>query len=374
MTVTPIKLTIDHTKVNAPLSDFPVMVHLGKSSALNSADTSFVFTELGSDANRKKIAITTASGTELNVEIEKWDTANKEAWLWVKVPSISNSQDTVLYLTYDKNRADNTNMVGDTGSTPAKNVWNSGYVAVYHMNDIGSIVKDSTQNAHNGMKKGGTPDPVSGKLGPSALFTGTNYIEVPDHNQFSLVNTRHLIVSTWFSPSALVMSTTDTDDYQIRLLSKTGSNANEWTLDYHNDGSPRDQGIAWYLCSLAGGLCTGHYMYPYGDSRNNIAVNEWEQLTGRGDEDSAVINGVSRTHWVSTYKNGDYRNGQTMDATAAIVSGNGNAPFVMGHDLSWPNSWLKGKLDEVRIESTPRSDAWIKASYSSESDTLLSIS
>jgi len=98
-------------------------------------------------------------------------------------------------------------MVGDTGSTPAKNVWNSGYVAVYHMNDIGSIVKDSTQNAHNGMKKGGTPDPVSGKLGPSALFTGTNYIEVPDHNQFSLVNTRHLIVSTWFSPSALVMST-----------------------------------------------------------------------------------------------------------------------------------------------------------------------
>ncbi|MCK5499101.1 MAG: DUF2341 domain-containing protein, partial [Gammaproteobacteria bacterium] len=367
-----LKLTIDRAKVSSSLSDFPVLVHLGSSSGTNSADTSAVFTALGSDANRKKISVTTASGTELYVEIEKWDTASKEAWLWVKVPSISSSQDTVLYLNYDQNRGDNIVYVGDIGSTPAQNVWDSGFKAVYHMNDVGSTVKDSTRNAHDGTKVGGAPDPVMGKVGPSALFTGSNYINIPDHDDFSLVETRHLLVSSWFSPSDLVMSSSRSDG-QIRFLSKSANNNHEWCMNYYNDGSTRDQGIAAYFFNLDGGLGTGHYMWPYGDTRNEIEVNEWEHLMGRGDEDPAVINGYTRSHWVSTYKNGVYRNGQNMDNTATINPQNGNAPVTMGHSLSF-DSWLEGRLDEVRIDSAPRSDAWIKASHYSDADNLIAIS
>lgn len=66
-----------------------------------------------SDANRKKIAVTKSDGTtQCYVEIEKWDHASKQAWLWVKVPSIRISVDTDLYLYYDKDHADNTDYVG----------------------------------------------------------------------------------------------------------------------------------------------------------------------------------------------------------------------------------------------------------------------
>lgn len=365
-----LKFTVDRAKIGATLSDFPVLVKLGASSGINSVDTSYVLSDLGGDANRKKISVKTEGGNELYVEIEKWDTANKQAWLWVKVPNISTTADTVLYLNYDVNGADNTAYVGDTGSAPAQNVWDTGFKAVYHMNDIGSIVKDSTRNAHNGTKLGGAPDPVLGKIGPSALFTGSNYIEIPDSDDFSLANTRHLIVSTWFSPSALVMSSARSDG-QIRFLSKSDdTNKHEWAMNYYNDSAERDQGIAFYWFNLDGGLGTGHYMWPYGDSRNIIGINEWEQLTGRGDEDSAVINGYTRSHWISTYKNGEYRNGQTMNATIGINPQNGTAPITLGHSLSF-DSWLKGRLDEVRIDAAPRSDAWIKADYYSQNNGLL---
>jgi hypothetical protein len=101
-----VKLTIDHTKADSALSGFPILVHLCNSSGENLADVSFIFDNLGSDANRKKIAITTSDGTtQCCVEIDKWSDANEQAWLWVKVPSIGNTADTNLYLYYDAGHA-----------------------------------------------------------------------------------------------------------------------------------------------------------------------------------------------------------------------------------------------------------------------------
>jgi hypothetical protein len=128
------KVTLDHNDIASSLSNFSVLVCLSNSSGTSYDNVTFVFDELQSDANRKKIAITTSDGiTQCYVEIEKWDTANKKAWLWVKVPSISNTTDTDLYLYYDKDNAENTVYVGDTGSTPANNVWDSNFKGVYHL-------------------------------------------------------------------------------------------------------------------------------------------------------------------------------------------------------------------------------------------------
>jgi hypothetical protein len=155
-----VKLTIDHNKIDGTLSNFPVMVHLSSSSGISAADVSFVFNSLGTDANRKKIAVTTSDGkTQLYVEIENWDSASKQAWLWVKVPSISNNVDTDLYLYYDSNHADNNNMVGDTGSAPAQNVWNNTFVLVHHYAESGNGTKgefkDSTNHGNHGTGGGG---------------------------------------------------------------------------------------------------------------------------------------------------------------------------------------------------------------------------
>jgi len=128
------RITIDHNDVDGALSNFPVLLYLSNSSGRHNDDVTFVFDEVGS--NSKKIAVTTNDGTtECYVEIEKWDAASGQAWLWVKVPSISNTTETDLYLYYDADHADNTDYVGDPNSTPAENVWDSNYTGVWHLDD-----------------------------------------------------------------------------------------------------------------------------------------------------------------------------------------------------------------------------------------------
>jgi hypothetical protein len=363
-------LTIDQTRVDANLTDFPLLVHLSASSGANSANLSALFTALTTDANRKKIAVTTADGlSQCYVEIEKWDAASRQAWLWVKVPSLSGSVDTALYVYYDAKQADNTAYVGDSGSAPAQNVWDSGYKAVYHLGDSGNTVIDSTRHAHHGTKIGGGPTAVAGRVGDAALFSGSNYISIPDSDDFTLRTSGHLIVSTWFSPAALVMSSSRSDG-QIRFLSKSSANNHEWCMNYYNDGSERDQGIAFYFFNLDGGLGTGHYAAPYGSAENQIAVGGWEQISGRGDWASASFGGGTHSQWVSVYKNGTYRYGQNINNTATINPGNGSAPVTLGHSLAF-DSWLKGRMDEVRIDAAARSDAWMKADYYSQTDGLV---
>ena len=125
------KLTINNTNVDAPLSDFPVLIKISDSSGISSTDVTSIFTELGSDANRKKIAVTTSNGTtQCYVEIERFDYVNSVAWLWVKVPSVASGDTTILYLYYDANQADNISYVGDTTDTITNNVWDSNFVVV----------------------------------------------------------------------------------------------------------------------------------------------------------------------------------------------------------------------------------------------------
>ena len=126
-----IKIVIDHTKIDEDLSDFPVLIHLSKNSGINGFDASELITELPNYNDRKKISVITESSEECYVEIEKWDPINSEAILWVKVPEISSTEDTILKLYYDATQANNTLFVGDIGDSPAKNVW-TGYLGVWH--------------------------------------------------------------------------------------------------------------------------------------------------------------------------------------------------------------------------------------------------
>ena len=130
------QLTVNHAKVGGTLSKFPVLIHVSSSSGITAADVSSVFSSIG--ANSGKIAVTGADGvSQQYVEIERWDSANRQAYLWTKIPSVSNIADTVLYLYYDNSKPDNTAYVGATGSAAAQNVWDSTFVAVWHMAQSG---------------------------------------------------------------------------------------------------------------------------------------------------------------------------------------------------------------------------------------------
>jgi hypothetical protein len=256
-----VKLTIDHTKIDASLANFPVLVHLSPSSGLNSADVSSIFSMLGS--NNKKIAFTTSDGvTQCYAEIEKWDAANRQAYLWVKVPSISSSVDTEMYLYFDNNHADNLDMVGNTGSTAAQNVWDSGFVSVDHLAEVGSGVsgefKDSTAKHHDGTGHGssGTPARIDTPMGYGQHFDGSNdYIVIPDHNDFSMLTTGDLTISFWFSTDVLDNPTADYSggEYAQHIVQKGQSGNYEWTFVFHNRTGSYSQRMSFYIWNPDGG-------------------------------------------------------------------------------------------------------------------------
>ncbi|MGD8388652.1 MAG: hypothetical protein PVG49_16015, partial [Desulfobacteraceae bacterium] len=128
-----IDLTGDSVKIDETLEHPPLTIFLGGSVGQDGDDTTCVFDRLGSDANRKKIALTKANGTsQIYVEIEYWDTSSEFAILHASHPDLEllSTEDPVVRLYYDPSKADNTTYVGDTEDTAAQNVWNSGYDAV----------------------------------------------------------------------------------------------------------------------------------------------------------------------------------------------------------------------------------------------------
>jgi intein/homing endonuclease len=135
------KITIDNTKVDSTLTDFPVLVKL--------TSANFDFSQANSDGFDVRFCSNDGE-TLLKYERERHDSANELAEYWVKVPSVSDSADTYIYLYY---RTEDT----ADGADP-ENVWDSNYKAVHHLKDATtSTVLDSTSNNNDGTKKGCLP-------------------------------------------------------------------------------------------------------------------------------------------------------------------------------------------------------------------------
>jgi len=345
-----VKLTIDHTDIEAALSDFPILVYLSTSSGRGTDDVSFVFDELTSDDNRKKIAVTKSDGTtELYVEIEKWDDANEHAWLWVKVPDIASGADTDLYLYYDKDHADNDSYVGDTNSTPAENVWDANYQMVQHMKDTTtSTITDSTVNANDGTKVGAGEPAVttSGQIDDAQDFDGGN--DYVDCGTAIPGDTTYSTIEAWVK------------------LDRTGSGETDMEpVSCDSDASPYS-GV-----SLCVKVATGYIeKYDGGWVTSTVVVpdNEWAYVVVRGYQHATagyLDAGIDGTTWDKSFVSGDTG---CLDVVAGEALQLGR---WLGND-----HYTKGIHDEIRIStgtssSAARSDAWIKASYESGRDHLL---
>jgi len=300
-------ITIDHSRISSSLTNFPVMINISSASGTNSANISNIFNILGN--NSKKLAVTTSDGlTQCNVEVARWDSTNKQAVLWVNVPSISSSVDTVIYLYYDNSHVDNTTMVGDTGSAPAEKVWDSNFVGVWHLTQSGNGTagefKDSTNRHHDGQGAGGlgygnpTLTTSNTPMGAAQSFNGKNaYINVPDCDDFSITTTNNLTVSCWLSLSTLVQPTS-TGGY-TRYIGKSSAGQHEWfseVYDY-NSSYNRSQWISNYVLNPSGGLGAGDY------SSGSFGVNDWLYITN-------TFHGNSPTSgWENIYRGPAIRTG-----------------------------------------------------------------
>jgi len=326
-----IAITIDHTKVDADLVDFPVCIHLAASAGISSDDVSAVFDELTLDANRKKIAVTTSNGTsECYVEIEKWDTANEQAFLHVKVPSTSSSADTTLYIYYDSAQLDNTSYVGDTNSAVAQNVWDGNFVAVWHFATVPSAgaVYDSTVNVNHGNPSSGLDASrlISGKCGGAYDTTSSKYISVP--------NKACLQIQDNITTEAVFYHISSTD---WETLFNKG-----YYIPYGMKGNPR---IGWRINASSDIAISFDYTY-----------GEWHSFSGT----YASSAGLMRLLVDGVF--GESR------ANSGLIDNNTNG-ITICYDTSY--TYFNGYIDELRISNVVRSDAWMAATHYTLFDTLL---
>ena len=342
-----VKLTLDSSQVDAALSDFPVLIHLSTSSGVGSDDISFIFDELSSDTNRKKIAVTTSDGTtECYVEIERWDHANEQAWLHVKVPSISDTVDTELYLYFDADHSDNTSYVGNTGDTPAQSVWDSNFVGVWHMaqdpnGDVEDVVMDSTSNFNRGTPSGSmtTADLIDSKVGKAIDFDGVDdAVSCLNESNFDFA-TESFTVEACFRSHNLA-----TGNYEI--VSKRDQDANS----------------GWFLRADGTAALT---MWIYDGAYKNASTGDgvlsqdvWYYAAGLYDASADTINLDLNT---TTY-------GPTSSVGSPTVN---NYALNFGRTANGTAEWFDGDIDEVRISNIVRSAAWRKATYYSLWDSLI---
>ncbi|MFW9815640.1 MAG: hypothetical protein ACFFEW_06905, partial [Candidatus Thorarchaeota archaeon] len=160
-------LTIDHTKVNSDLEDFPVLVDIFDS-------------DLKTDAKPDGDDIKFMLGSEtLDHEIELFDSnynsTHAHLVAWVKVPLLSASTDTIVTMAYG---APNAVMLENPNQ-----IWDD-YNSVWHLAEQsgnGSFLKDSSPNYHDG-----TPTQTSfmqnAKIGDARYFQDAvgNYIPFID--------------------------------------------------------------------------------------------------------------------------------------------------------------------------------------------------
>lgn len=331
-----VKITVDQNDVDGALSDFPVLVHLSTSSGRNNDDISFIFDELGSNANRMKIAVTTSDGTtQCYVEIEEWSNANEEAWIWVKVPSITSTSDTDLYLYYDIDHPNNSIYVGDPNSSPAENVWGNDFSLVTHMRDDPdtSHIRDSSDYDNDGTKSA-AGEPVvatAGRISDAQSFDDSDvYIDLGTDYSLDLRST-DFTIEAWIRPSS------QTSDWPIIYV------VGDWELSLGiGQDSNRDKLEVWI---------DDNDIYA---SDSNVIYNQWNYvvLSWDGSQFQFYMDGDpdgSSSGSIYTLTDNTYIGGVPGDASSRYI----------------------GLIDEVRTSHTARPAAWIKASYEASVDDLL---
>jgi hypothetical protein len=335
-----ISITADHTLVDSDLTDFPVLLKVSTSSGITSADISAIFDELTSDANRKKIAITKSDEiTECYCEIDNWDDATETAYLWVKCPSMSSSVDQVFYIYYDSAQLDNTSYVGDTGDTPAENVWDSNFKMVHHMKDTTtSTITDSTSNSQDGTKKAANePIEANGKIHKGQDFDGSNdYIQCGTG----------LALTTW-TQSLIVYRQVD-----------GGSNNERWLTNGDIDNFN-------YAIQLATSKVIQVNMKDTAGGNNYIRSVATIPLTAH----NMCVGTFDGTH-LKIFIQG------ALDKTSGDLSAKTPKTDVYQQQigrLGFSSIWYykaNSIFSEVRISNIARSAAWNKADYNSCWDTL----
>lgn len=280
-------ITIDHTKVGSTdQTNFPVLFSGTYTYLKTVANGGKVQNSNGYD-----IGFYSDSGltTKLDWEIETWNGTTGEINAWVRVPTVSHTSDTVIYIGYADSgiTTDQSNKTG---------VWDTNYKMVMHLADGSTLnTTDSTSNGNSmpvGNNSAPVPSATTGKIDGGASFVAASQNAITINDVASLRATDHFTVSCWYKPTSL-------SSYNVMIGKGDGTTLN-YFLETTGEATPHvragfTQGVANYVSSFGvTGLSTGVWIYMGGtyDGANikaflNGALDHSQAQTGNADNPTA---------------------------------------------------------------------------------------
>lgn len=342
-------------------TNFPVMINFTNASLKTTSNGGNVTNSSGYD-----IIFETTSGTQLDHEMEYYSSSTGEIIAWVRIPSLSTSSDTDIYIYYGNSSI-------SSSQEDIDGVWANNFAAVYHMDETGGTIYDSTSNNN---------DLIGGSYYTGGKLDGGEDYNIDDNNSTtghdsSLNLGSSLTLSAWIRPESWG-ETDSLTGYDKGTIIYKPSTAYDLSVQ---DASAID-GLTFHSGSTT--VDTG---------TSAISLNSWQYV-------GASINGTSGFLWVdnSTY---NVSPSSPSDSTSALNVGSGPleisfprrfdfsnptiSEFIIltvssntspmssdnskqlegsggGGDKSWAEEF-NGQMDEVRIIDDNRSSDWLKTEY-----------
>ena len=320
---------------SSALSDFPVLVRIAPFDAgTQKGIRGFSYSDMKM-AGGGDLRFADAEGNILAHEIDTWNPAG-ESLVWVKVPTLTASTKITAYY-------------GSLVPCPpsAESVWDSGYVAVWHLGESALPLAESTGVTTPFATKVGTVDlGAAGIAGGAVDFsnpeTDTRLVAADDDD---LDGFNSFTIEVW------TKSDTTATSSGKGILSK------QW-----NGGAS----VAYNLVHGTGGYGLLQIGPTNGGGRQNLAntkdmlptANVWAHQAYVRDTDAEArycyLDGVSKAPGGAYYGNTLHNSGRPLwlgnYCTSADNTGSGASPF-------------SGLIDELRISRVARSADWVKATH-----------
>lgn len=330
-------ITIDADKViGSNHSNFPVLIKTIQSFLKHTNYGGGV-----SNTNGYDIIFKDSLGTQLDHEMEKYDPETGEVIAWVRIPTLSYTEDTVFYGYFGSDAT--------ASSEDVSGVWDSVYSAVWHLDESGDGTsdeyEDSSGNGNHGQGGAGagasTPTRTSdGKISYGQSFDGGDFITMGNtlsHGWGSTVS--H---SAWIKTSSSNVS--------IMSKANDATDRGEWVFI---NGSGQ---FHYYLISL-------FIIVYYEKSKYSSATvnnNEWHLLT-------VTYSGNSNPSGMNLYMDGQLMavGGTVNETTSGTVEN--TRPFNIGSSDDGGGYSFTGLIDECRVSETVLSAGWIETEFNNQS-------
>lgn len=318
-------ITIDHTKCgSADSSDFPVLISGTYTYLKTVGNGGKVQSSSGYDIQfYSDSALTTA----LKFERVVWGASTGTVEFWVKVPTLSASSDTVIYMAYG-------NSAVTTDQQDAANTWSNGFVGVWHLGDGSTLgLSDSTSNALSLTNNSATA--TTGQIAGGAALSGSSQYLTGGTNS-ALDLTGDLTFSAWVKPTSL-------SNYN-GVLSRCNSNIPD----------PYD----WYIIASGEAGKGGKLRFYGGDGSLSANVDGTTAIsTGVWSHVAVKMSSTTCTHYV---------NGATAGSGTLSQSRTGHTRTLYVGNRADNATMFGGSLDEIRIANVARGTEWLLSEYNNQ--------